>query len=92
MRDDFFAILCHESVSKAEAWERSRHMLEKVGIPDPGERMKQYPFEFSGGMRQRAVITMALVSRPELLICDEPTTALDVTTQAQILALLRSIK
>lgn len=82
----------HEKVSKKEAFARSVEMLELVGISNPVERMKQYPHEFSGGMRQRAMIAMALVCHPELLIADEPTTALDVTIQAQIVDLLLSLR
>ena len=67
-------------------------MLKLVGIPSPEKRMKQYPHEFSGGMRQRAMIAMALVCAPKLLIADEPTTALDVTIQAQILELMKDLK
>ena len=86
------AIRRHERVSYKEAYERSVKMLELVGINNPVERMKQYPHEFSGGMRQRAMIAMSLVCHPELLIADEPTTALDVTIQAKILELIRRIQ
>ncbi len=67
-------------------------MLSLVGIPDPKERLKQYPHQFSGGMRQRIVIAMALICEPDILIADEPTTALDVTIQAQILELFKEIQ
>jgi peptide/nickel transport system ATP-binding protein len=86
------AILTHQPVTKEEAFSRAADMLKRVGIDDAKQRMSQYPFEFSGGMRQRVVIAMALVCDPELLICDEPTTALDVTIQAEILALIRELK
>ena len=79
-------------ITKAEAKKRAIAIMREVGIPDPEKRFKQYPFEFSGGMRQRIVIAIALTASPEILICDEPTTALDVTIQAQILELINRIK
>ncbi len=82
----------HPSASKAEASKRAIDMLDRVGIPQPERRAKQYPHEFSGGMRQRAMIAMSLVNDPALLIADEPTTALDVTVQAQILDLLEDLQ
>ncbi|MBU8687780.1 ABC transporter ATP-binding protein [Priestia megaterium] len=85
-------IMQHENISKEKAKEKAFEMLELVGIPNPRERLKQYPHEFSGGMRQRIVIAMALVCNPEVLIADEPTTALDVTIQAQILELFKDIQ
>ncbi|AJI23854.1 ABC transporter ATP-binding protein [Priestia megaterium] len=85
-------IMQHENISKEKAKEKAFETLELVGIPNPKERLKQYPHEFSGGMRQRIVIAMALVCNPEVLIADEPTTALDVTIQAQILELFKDIQ
>lgn len=85
-------IRAHKKVSKKEAEEIAIRMLTLVGIPSPKERMKNYPHEFSGGMRQRAVIAMALSCDPELVIADEPTTALDVTIQAQILELMKDLQ
>ncbi|MFP7733570.1 ABC transporter ATP-binding protein [Priestia aryabhattai] len=85
-------IMQHENISKEKAKKKALEILELVGIPNPKERLKQYPHEFSGGMRQRIVIAMALVCNPEVLIADEPTTALDVTIQAQILELFKDIQ
>ncbi|HVX44929.1 MAG TPA: ABC transporter ATP-binding protein, partial [Mycobacteriales bacterium] len=86
------SIRLHERIGKAEARERAIEELRLVGIPRPEERIDAYTFQLSGGMRQRAMIAMALACRPKLLIADEPTTALDVTTQAQILQLLRRLQ
>ena len=82
----------HEKISKADALVRGLAMLEAVGINDATKRIHSYPHEFSGGMRQRVMIAMALITRPEILIADEPTTALDVTVQAQILDLIRKLQ
>lgn len=84
------AILMHENISDAEATEKAKSMLEMVGIP--GSRYGEYPFEFSGGMKQRVVIAMALACQPELVLADEPTTALDVTIQAQVLDLINNLR
>ncbi|HEY1711795.1 MAG TPA: ABC transporter ATP-binding protein [Solirubrobacteraceae bacterium] len=86
------AMQAHRSLSRSAARARAAELLDLVGIPDPKRRLDQYPHEFSGGMRQRAMIAMALSNEPKLLIADEPTTALDVTVQAQILALLEDLQ
>jgi peptide/nickel transport system ATP-binding protein len=82
----------HSKLNRKAAWSRAVDLLDMVGIANPGERVKQYPFEMSGGMRQRVLIAMALACEPELLVADEPTTALDVTIQAQILDLLADLQ
>ena len=85
-------LLIHEKISRAEAMKKALAMLDAVGINDASKRMDLYPHEFSGGMRQRVMIAMALITKPELLIADEPTTALDVTVQAQILELIKKMQ
>ncbi|RDI75379.1 oligopeptide/dipeptide ABC transporter, ATP-binding protein, C-terminal domain [Gaiella occulta] len=86
------AVLLHHDISRKEARERALNALVEVGIPRPEKRIDDYPHQFSGGMRQRVMIAMALINDPALLIADEPTTALDVTTQAQILELMRMLQ
>ena len=86
------ALIYHQRLKKKQAHERSMEMLRMVGIPSPEARMRNYPHEFSGGMQQRAMIAMALLCRPDLLLADEPTTALDVTIEVQILELLEEIR
>jgi peptide/nickel transport system ATP-binding protein/oligopeptide transport system ATP-binding protein len=85
-------IRLHQYVSRREATSRALDMLDKVGIPDPKQRLREYPYQISGGMRQRVLIAMALSSHPQMVIADEPTTALDVTIQAQILELINTLK
>ncbi|MBQ6819763.1 MAG: ABC transporter ATP-binding protein [Clostridium sp.] len=85
-------ILCHEKISKKEAKERTLNLLKDMGIPFPEQRIKEFPHQFSGGMRQRAMIAMAMSCNPKVLIADEPTTALDVTIQAQIFELMDKLK
>ena len=86
------AVLAHNRISKSEAWQRAVDGMREVAIPDPEQRVRSYPHQLSGGMRQRVMIAMAIVNRPQLLIADEPTTALDVTIQAQILELLNELR
>ena len=86
------AILAHQDVGKDKAWARAVELLDIVGIPNASERAKNYPHEFSGGMRQRAVIAMSMTNDPDVIIADEPTTALDVTVQAQVLDTLRRVQ
>ncbi|MGH2348449.1 MAG: ABC transporter ATP-binding protein, partial [bacterium] len=86
------AVTLHQGLGKRDAWDRAAEMLEKVKIPLAKERVRDYPHQFSGGMRQRVMIAMALSCNPSILIADEPTTALDVTIQAQILDLMRDLQ
>lgn len=86
------AIMLHTDRNKQQAWDRAVEMLQLVGVNDPEKRMKQYPHEHSGGMRQRVMIAMALACEPDILVADEPTTALDVTIQAQILELMQNLQ
>ena len=85
-------LIKHKKISKKQARQEAIKMLDMVGIPSPEKRLKQYPHEFSGGMRQRVMIAMSLICEPKLIIADEPTTALDVTIQAQILDLMKDLK
>ncbi len=86
------AVVAHHSISKKQAWQRAVDAMNDVAIPDAARRARDYPHQLSGGMRQRIMIAMAIVNRPQLLIADEPTTALDVTIQAQILELLADLR
>ena len=86
------AVVAHNSISKSDAWQRAVDAMNDVAIPDATRRARDYPHQLSGGMRQRIMIAMAIVNRPQLLIADEPTTALDVTIQAQILELLADLR
>ena len=86
------ALRLHRKMNRKDAWEAAIEAMQEVAIPDPGRRVKDYPHQLSGGMRQRVMIAMALACNPELLIADEPTTALDVTIQAQILELLNDLR
>ena len=85
-------IMAHQNVTKDEAWKRAVEALSQVGIPEPEKRMNSYPYELSGGMCQRVIIAMAVCCKPKLIIADEPTTALDVTVQAQVLELLKELQ
>lgn len=85
-------LIIHKGLSKKEAHQKALHALSEAGIPEPESRLKQFPHQFSGGMKQRVMIAMALINKPKLLIADEPTTALDVTIQAQILDLIKKLQ
>src|SRR5574338_1680057 len=85
-------IHAHFRVSRSDATEQAVALLQEVGIPDPAERLRAYPHQLSGGMRQRVMIAIALAAEPEILVADEPTTALDVTVQAQILEILDGLR
>jgi peptide/nickel transport system ATP-binding protein len=86
------ALRAHRPLSRDDAWSRARRLLERVQVPDAERRLRQYPHELSGGLRQRVLIAMALMAEPTLLIADEPTTALDVSVQAQVIELLREVR
>src|SRR5690348_9615205 len=86
------ALLAHQNTSRRDAWQHAIQALGEVGIPEPESRARDYPHQLSGGQRQRVMIAMAIINRPQLLIADEPTTALDVTVQAQILKLLGELR
>lgn len=85
-------LIKHKEQAKKEAWKKALEMMKAVGIPDAEKRINQYPHQFSGGMRQRIVIAIALICEPEILLADEPTTALDVTVQAEILDLMKDLQ